>query len=62
MAASHRDRLRADLGSALKRAAAAGEVDGASVAARAHLLASTLMGIWLTVRVDRLDAASLGHI
>jgi AcrR family transcriptional regulator len=59
MAASHRDRLRADLASALKRAAAAGEVDEASVAARGHLLASTLMGIWLTVRIDRMDAASL---
>jgi AcrR family transcriptional regulator len=59
LAASYRDRLRADLASALSRAAAAGEVEGASVAARAHLLASTLMGIWLTVRIDRMDAASL---
>jgi AcrR family transcriptional regulator len=58
-AAAYRDRLRADFGAALGRAARAGEINPALVDGRAHLLASTLMGIWLTVRIDPLDAADL---
>ena len=58
-AAAYRDRLRANFGAALTRAAAEGEVDRASVAARARLLASTLMGIWLSVRIDPADASTL---
>ena len=58
-AASYRDRLRADFASALTHAAAVGEIEGSSVAPRAYLLASTLMGVWLTVRIDPLDAAAL---
>jgi len=39
--------------------AAVGEIEASSVALRAYLLASTLMGVWLTVRIDPLDAAAL---
>jgi hypothetical protein len=58
-AASYRDRLRADFAAALTRAAAVGEIEAGSVGPRAYLLASTLMGVWLTVRIDPLDAAAL---
>ena len=58
-AAKYRDRIRADFGTALGRAAASGEIDATLVEARANLLASTLMGIWLAVRIDPLDAAAL---
>ncbi len=58
-AAKYRDRLRTDFAAALGRAAATGEVDARPVGARANLLASTLMGIWLAVRIDPVDAAAL---
>ena len=57
--AAYRDRLRASFGSALAAAAASGEIDPAAVEARAHLLASALMGIWLSVRIDPADASRL---
>ena len=53
------DSAVADFASALTHAAAVGEIEGSSVAPRAYLLASTLMGVWLTVRIDPLDAAAL---
>ena len=58
-AAAYRDRLRETFGAALSRAAARGEIAAASVSARARILASTLMGIWLTVRIDASDAGAL---
>ena len=58
-AAKYRDRIRADFGTALGRAAASGEIDATLVEARANLLASTLMGIWLAVRIDPVDAAAV---
>jgi AcrR family transcriptional regulator len=58
-AAAYRDRLRETFGAALGRAAGRGEIDAASVSTRARILASTLMGIWLTVRIDASDAGVL---
>jgi AcrR family transcriptional regulator len=58
-AAKYRDQLRADFKAALGKAAQNGEIDANTVATRAKLLASTLMGVWLTVRIDPDDASSL---
>ena len=58
-AAAYRDRLRADFATALAGAAADGHIDPSSVDRRANLLASTIMGIWLSARIDPLDAANL---
>jgi len=58
-AAAYRDRLRASFGTALERAARRGEIDPGPVEARARLLASALMGIWLSVRIDPADASAL---
>jgi TetR/AcrR family transcriptional regulator, transcriptional repressor for nem operon len=60
-AAAYRDRLRADFARALARGAANGEIDPGSVERRANVLASTLMGIWLSARIDPLDAANLSE-
>jgi AcrR family transcriptional regulator len=58
-AARYRDRLRTDFAAALTRAAKQGDLDQATVKPRAQLLASTLMGVWLTVRIDPSDASTL---
>ena len=58
-AAAYRDRLRASFSAALARAARRGEIDPGPVEARARLLASALMGIWLSVRIDPADASAL---
>jgi AcrR family transcriptional regulator len=58
-ATRYRDRLRADFAAALTRAARDGDIDPATVRARSHLLASALMGVWLTVRIDPADASRL---
>jgi len=58
-AASYRDGLRASFAAALRQAAELGEIDGDVVETRAHLLASTLMGVWLAVRIDPRDASVL---
>jgi AcrR family transcriptional regulator len=58
-AAAYRDRLRASFGSALAAAAAKGEIDPGTADARAYLLASALMGVWLSVRIDPADASRL---
>jgi TetR/AcrR family transcriptional repressor of nem operon len=58
-AAAYRDRLRADFGAALSRAAAFGEIAPDTVESRAALLASALMGVWLFVRIDPADAGAL---
>jgi AcrR family transcriptional regulator len=55
----YRDRVRSDFATALGRSAARGEVDAAGIDGRAHLLCAALMGIWLSVRVDPVDAAHL---
>jgi TetR/AcrR family transcriptional regulator, transcriptional repressor for nem operon len=58
-AAAYRDRLRADFGAALARAAADGQIDPGTVESRARLLASALMGAWMSARIDPADAAGL---
>jgi len=58
-AAAYRDRLRASFGAALTRAARLGETKADPDHARARLLASALMGVWLTVRIDPADASAL---
>ncbi len=47
------------LGAALSRAAASGEIAPDTVGSRAALLASALMGAWLSVRIDPADAGAL---
>lgn len=61
-AATYRDRLRADFGTALATAVANHEIDPRTVDARAHLLAAALMGLWLSVRIDPADASALAEI
>jgi len=58
-ATAYRDRLRADFGAALSRAATFGEIAPDTVESRAALLTSALMGVWLSVRVDPADAGAL---
>ena len=58
-ATAYRDRLRADFGTALTRAAALGEIAPGTVESRARLLASALMGAWLCVRIDPADGGSV---
>ncbi len=58
-AANYRDQLRAVFSGALNRAAERGEIRPDVVHARARLLASALMGIWLTVRIDAADASKV---
>lgn len=58
-AAAYRDRLREAFGTALSRAAARGEVGTGRVQARANLLASTTMGLFLTARIDPADAGAV---
>jgi AcrR family transcriptional regulator len=58
-AAAYRNGLREDFAAALTRAAAHGHINPAAVEPRAQLLASTLMGIWLSVRIDPADASAV---
>ncbi|HKE98401.1 MAG TPA: helix-turn-helix domain-containing protein [Actinomycetes bacterium] len=58
-AAAYRDRLRETFAAALAQAAERGELSAEVVQPRAKLLASTLMGVWLTVRIDARDASDL---
>ena len=58
-AASYRDQVRASFAAALTHAAELNQIDAAVVQRRADLLASTLMGVWLTVRIDTKDASQL---
>lgn len=58
-AVAYRDRLRTSFAAALGRAARQGEIDTDSGEHRARFLASTLMGIWLSVRIDPTDAGAL---
>jgi AcrR family transcriptional regulator len=58
-AVAYRDRLRSAFAAALTHASQLGEVDADSVQSRADLLTATLMGVWLTVRIDPDDAGRL---
>jgi TetR/AcrR family transcriptional regulator, transcriptional repressor for nem operon len=55
----YRDSLRDAFATALSRAAARGELDAALVRPRAQLLASMVMGLFLTARIDPVDAADV---
>jgi TetR/AcrR family transcriptional repressor of nem operon len=58
-AVAYRDRLRLNFATTLENASRLGQVDAESVQRRADLLAATLMGVWLTVRIDPDDASRL---
>lgn len=58
-AAAYRDRLRVSFATTLENASRLRQVDPESVQPRADLLAATLMGVWLTVRIDPDDASRL---
>jgi AcrR family transcriptional regulator len=59
MGAAYRDGLRKTFASALSQAAARGEFETALVHPRANLLASMVMGLFLTARIDPADAADV---
>jgi hypothetical protein len=49
--------FREAFAAALRRAAGRGEVDGDKTRVRAELLTATVMGLFLTARIDLADAA-----
>jgi len=57
--ADYRDRLREAFAAALSQAAARGETDAGRSRPRADLLASVAMGLFLTARIDPIDAAAV---
>jgi AcrR family transcriptional regulator len=59
MGREYRDGLRRTFAAALDLAAARGELDPADVRPRASLLASMVMGLFLTARIDPADAAGV---
>jgi AcrR family transcriptional regulator len=59
MGPGYRDGLRAAFAAALGQAASLGELDTALVHPRANLLASMVMGLFLTARIDPADAAEV---
>ena len=56
-AVAYRDKFREAFATALSRAAGRGEVDGDRTRVRAELLTATVMGLFLTARIDLPDAA-----
>jgi TetR/AcrR family transcriptional regulator, transcriptional repressor for nem operon len=54
-----RDRLRSAFTHALHGAAAEGEVGIETIPLRVHVLAAATLGVWLSVRMDPLDAAQI---
>jgi TetR/AcrR family transcriptional repressor of nem operon len=58
-ASSYRDLLREAFADALLGAARRGEVEEAVVSRRARMLAATTFGIWVSARIDPVDAAEL---
>lgn len=59
LAKSYRDSFRQAFGAALRRAALQGEVERKRVQARANVLASMTMGLFITARIDPNDAAEV---
>jgi hypothetical protein len=57
--AAYRDRLRDAFATALSQAAVQGEVDGDRTRSRADILATMMMGLFLTGRIDPADAAGV---
>lgn len=58
-ASAYRDRLRQAFADALRGAAKRGEVEEAVIPRRAKMLATSIFGIWLSARIDPVDAAEL---
>jgi hypothetical protein len=59
LAGTYRDAFRSAFLTALRQAAARGEISKNRVPARARLLASLTMGLFVTARIDPLDAADV---
>ena len=59
LAGTYRDALRSAFLTALRQAATRGEVSNNRVRARAKLLASLTMGLFVTARIDPIDAAEV---
>jgi AcrR family transcriptional regulator len=59
LGAAYRDGIRKAFAAALGQAAGRGEVEPALVDQRANLLASMVMGLFLTARIDPADAAGV---
>jgi TetR/AcrR family transcriptional regulator, transcriptional repressor for nem operon len=59
LGAAYRDGLRQAWASALRQAAERGEVAPEHIEPRANLLASLVMGLFLTARIDPVDAAQV---
>jgi AcrR family transcriptional regulator len=59
LATTYRDAFRSAFLTALRQAAAHGEISGKRVRPRAKLLASLTMGLFLTARIDPIDAAEV---
>ena len=56
---SYRDAFRSAFSTALRQAAARGEISNHRVRARSRLLASLVMGLFVTARIDPADAADV---
>ena len=56
-AVAYRDKFREAFATALRRATGRGEVDGDRTPVRAEMLTATVMGLFLTARIDLADAA-----
>jgi AcrR family transcriptional regulator len=59
LAGTYRDAFRSTFLTALRQAAARGEIPEQRVRARAKLLASLTMGLFVTARIDPIDAAEV---
>jgi hypothetical protein len=59
LAKAYRDSFREAFGTALSQAAARGEVDAARVAPRASFLTAMTMGLFISARIDPIDAADV---
>jgi AcrR family transcriptional regulator len=59
LAKAYRDSFREAFGTALRQAAARGEVDAALVGPRASLLTAMTMGLFISARIDPVDAADV---
>jgi TetR/AcrR family transcriptional regulator, transcriptional repressor for nem operon len=58
-ATDYRDRFREAFATALRQAAAQGEVDAERIRPRAELLTAMTMGLFLTARIDLVDATDV---
>jgi AcrR family transcriptional regulator len=59
LAGTYRDAFRSAFLSALRQAAARGEISRSRLRARSEILASLVMGLFVTARIDPIDAAEV---